>query len=173
MTILSVPARRSWTVADLDELPRELRRSEVHDGILVFKQPLTGWHTHVQYRLLQVLERAGRYADFEVGVLNGPRDTRIADVAVFHGEPREEDLELAHFPPERIHAAVEVVSPRSKAKDGDPQWYADRGIPEYWHVERVKEDVYDALITVHRLSGDRYVEYRRTTLSELLRNGYR
>jgi Uma2 family endonuclease len=171
MTILSLPSRESWTVDDLDDLPRELR-CEVHDGILVFKQPVTGWHTRVQYRLMSVLLAAGRYATFEVGVINGPRDTRIADVAVFHGDMRDEDLELAYFPPERIFAVVEVVSPSSRTKDGDPRWYADRGIQEYWLVERVPEDAYDALVTMHELTSDGYVEFRRTTLGELMRNGY-
>jgi Uma2 family endonuclease len=175
MTILAM--RETWTVDDLDDLPRGLR-CELHDGILEFRQPLTGWHRHVQYRLLALLEDAEVYADFEVGVSNGPRDTRIADVAIFHGTQHDEDAALAHYPPERLHTVVEVVSPRSKKKDGDPQWYADRGIPECWVVERIADETWDALITMSELvvaegSGSAgYRETGRTTLKELRKSGY-
>lgn len=153
MTISSIPVRTRWTVEDLDDLPRELR-CELHDGVLEFRQPLKGWHRYVQYKLLSEFEETGVYADFEVGVINTPGDTRIADVAMFRGPRRDEDLELAHYPPERIRVVIEVVSASSAKKDRDPQWYADRGIEEYWLVGRVDDDAYDALITTHRLAVD-------------------
>jgi Uma2 family endonuclease len=168
-------SREYWTVDDLDALPRG-PRYELHDGILEFKQPLTGWHRHVQYKLLGVLLDTGLYADFEVGMINAPGDTRVADVAVLHGRPRDQDAALAHYPPERFRVVVEVLSRGSAKKDRDPQWYADRRIPEYWLVEPVGDDVWDALVTMHELvvDADRpgYRETGRTTLNELVTKGY-
>jgi Uma2 family endonuclease len=178
MVTLHLPIRESWTVDDLEELPRELRY-ELHDGELLIMSPLTGWHRHVQRKLVSLLEDAGLYADLEVGVINAPGDTRVADVAIFHGSQLAEDADLAHYPPERIHTVVEVVSPRSRRKDGDPQWYADRRIQEYWVAERIAGDTWNALITMSELavtegSGSAgYLVTGRTTLEDLLETGYR
>jgi Uma2 family endonuclease len=178
MVTLHLPVRESWTVDDLEGLPRELRY-ELHDGELLIMSPLNGWHRHVQRKLVNLLEDAGRYADLEVGVINAPGDTRVADIAVFHGVQRDEDADLAHYPPDRIHTVVEVVSPRSRKKDGDPQWYADRRIQEYWVAERIAGDTWNALITMSELvvtesSGTAgYLETGRTTLAALLKDGYR
>jgi Uma2 family endonuclease len=147
---LHLPTVESWTVGDLAELPRELRY-ELHNGNLLIISPLTGWHRHVRRKLVDLFERAGKYADFEVSIINGPGDTRVADVAIFYGTQQDKDADLAHYPPDRISTVVEVVSPRSKAKDGDPQWYAERGIPACWLAERVRDDVWNAMITMFEL----------------------
>ncbi len=99
-------------------------------------------------------------------------------MAIFHGARRDEDADRAHYPPERIRTVVEVVSPSSRKKDGDPRWYAERGIPEYWVAERIEGDTWNALITMSELVGTegagpaRYRETSRTTLKELLNGGY-
>jgi Uma2 family endonuclease len=178
MVTLHLPIRESWTVDDLEGLPRELRY-ELHDGALLIMSPLTGWLRHVRRKLVNLLEAAGLHADLEVGVINAPGDTRVADIAIFRGAQREEDADLAHYPADRIHTVVEVVSPRSRKKDGDPQWYADRRIREYWVAQRIAGDTWNALITMSELvvtegSGVAgYLETGRTTLADLLEGGYR
>ncbi len=158
------------TVDDLEKLPDYGFRYELHEGNLVIMSPATAWHFQVIMRLVAALSRAGRHVSGEVGIRFGLRDSRTADVAVFH-KPFDDDV--AFFPPSDIAIAVEVVSPSSQEMDRvtKPRHYAQAGIPEYWRVERA-DSRDDATIHQHELvrtadGGLAYAQTRITTLVEL------
>ena len=79
MITIHLPAVDSWTIDDLGDLPSHLRY-ELHHGRLEIMSPAVSWHQRVERRICNALERAGRTADTEVGVLNTRGDTRVADV---------------------------------------------------------------------------------------------
>ncbi len=88
MTTLHLPdvVEDGFTLDDLEGLPSKLRY-EIHDGRLVIMSPARLWHQRVARRIANLLEKAGRFADTEVGVRRSNRDTRVADVGVFHEAP--------------------------------------------------------------------------------------
>ena len=121
-----------------------------------------------------VFRRAGRHAYTQVGVRRSSRDFRVAEIGVFSDEPA--DIGASIHDPEVIALVVEVWSESSDDKDWNSQWYADRGIPEYWLAEPVAGDKFGALITRYELartaSGQaRYVEIDTVTLAKLERDG--
>jgi Uma2 family endonuclease len=167
------PIADEWTIDDLERLPRGTR-AEVHNGNLFVMSPARLWHQYVERKLCNLLERAGRFAFTQVGVLHTPKDTRVAEIGVFHDEPS--DLSEAWHPASSLGLVVEVWSPSSDKKDRNPSWYAERDIPEYWLAEPIEGDKYGALVTMYELartpSGTtHYVERRRVTLAELERDG--
>jgi Uma2 family endonuclease len=165
---IHLPAVEMWTVDNLGDLPSHLRY-ELHNGRLEIMSPAVTWHQRVERRICNMLERTGRWADTQVGVLNTPSDTRVADVGVFASEP---DPRAAWHPAGNLTLVVEVWSPSSDDKDRNPQWYADRGIAEYWLAEPIEGDTWGALITQYQLARTpagtaAYVETGRTTLAAL------
>jgi hypothetical protein len=68
-----------------------------------------------------------------------------------------------------------VWSPSSDAKDRNPQWYAERGIPAYWLAEPIEGQKWAALITRYKFARNTpsgtaaYIEVGKTTLDELKR----
>lgn len=167
------PIANEWTITDLEELPRGIR-AEVHNGNLYVMSPARLWHQYVERKLCNLLERAGRFAFTQVGVLRTAKDTRVAEIGVFHEEPG--DLNQSWHPASGLALVVEVWSPSSDAKDRNPSWYAERGIPQYWLAEPIEGDKYGAMVTMyelaHTMSGaTEYVERRRVTLAELEHGG--
>jgi Uma2 family endonuclease len=75
----------------------------------------------------------------------------VPDVGVFLAEPDAWDT--AYHDPAQLELVVEVWSRSSDEKDRyDMQWYADRGIAEYWLVTPIEGDKRDAMITRFRLT---------------------
>ena len=96
-----------------------------------------------------------------MGVLNGD----ITEVA-----------EDANLPGAAFRLVAEIVSENSMNGEyaEKAQWYAERGIPEYWIVDRRTPDRArdDALVHLHRLAlsgaaAPAYVRERTARLSEL------
>jgi len=174
VTTLHLPDVESdWTLADTDNLPPE-RRYEVHNGSLVIMSPARIWHQRIARRIANLLEAAGRIAETEVGVRRTAHDGRVADVAAFREEPADSN-ETWH-PADALDLVIEVWSPSSDAKDRNPQWYAELGIPAYWLAEPIEGQKWAALITQYELartpSGTTaYIEIGKTTLDELMRTG--
>lgn len=170
MTILNLPAVEIWTVEDLEGLPSELRY-EIRNGKLVIMSPVRLWHEHVAAEIRGVLRRAGRHAFTNVGIKRTSSDTRVSDVAVFRDEP-DDPLESWHEAGE-IALVVEVWSPSSDDKDrNEMDWYARRGIPEYWLAEPMDGDKWGAYVTRFTLaratSGEAtYMRLEATTLTAL------
>lgn len=159
------------TVDDLERLPHNGLRYELHGGNLVVTTPAVMWHSRTGFRLANYFLGQGRAAYQEVGLKLGTRSSRTLDVAVFVND--EVDEGRAYFAPDEIAIAVEIVSPSSEDDDREdkPRRYAEAGIPEYWRVERA-DDRKDAVIFTHKLacteSGKAaYVETGVTLLSEL------
>ncbi|MCP2321682.1 Uma2 family endonuclease [Hamadaea flava] len=169
LTLDLTPAE--WTVEDIEKLPHDGNRYELHEGSLVIMSPAILWHNHVASRLTWLFERADRLAFSEVGIKFGDRSTRIADVAVFASQP---DMRRAHHPPAAIAIAVEIVSPESEERDvgSKPAKYAAAGIPEYWLVRfPVDDNVRDADITRFTLNDGRYLQVAEYRLSDLEKTG--
>ncbi|MEV6965382.1 Uma2 family endonuclease [Hamadaea sp. NPDC051192] len=169
LTLDLTPAE--WTVEDIEKLPHDGNRYELHEGSLVIMSPAILWHNRVAYRIAALFDRADRLAAHEVGIRFGDRSTRIADVAVFSGQP---DMRRAHHPPAAIAIAVEIVSPESEERDvgSKPAKYAAAGIPEYWLVRfPADDDVKDADITRFTLDDGRYLQVAQYRLSDLEKTG--
>lgn len=170
MSITIEPPAGPWTVADLDRLPDAGFRFEIHEGNLFMMSPVTLWHSETAERVARALRARGLVAYLEVGVKRSDRSTRVADVAVFHGQPT--DLDKAFWQPEELALVVEVVSVDSAEEDRvhKPRWYAQVGIPEYWRVE--KGDLGEAVICEYKLAhsadGDAaYIDAGVTSLANL------
>ena len=154
------------TLGQLELFPEEVR-CELHQGMLYVMTPPIRWHSRISRCIADVFERAGMTAHQRVRVMFSDNDMREPDVAVFKQRP---GLERAFFPPQDFLMLVEVVSKSSEIMDRivKPLHYANAGIPEYWRVERVLENIDDALIHQHKLSVDgAYVETGVVRLSEL------
>jgi Uma2 family endonuclease len=167
------PIADEWTIADLEELPRGVR-AEVHNGNLLIMSPARVWHQRIARRIANLLEADGRQADTEIGIYRTARDGRVADVAVFRSELT--DPTTTWHSADSVALVLEVWSQSSDEKDRFPHWYAALGIPEYWLAEPINGDKWGALITMYELattfSGNvEYVERRRATLDELMRDG--
>lgn len=134
MITLTIPDTvGGFTVDDLRELPEKLRW-ELHNGRLVIMPPARLWHREMPARIRNLLQAADRFAATEVGVINTPGDARVPDVAAVNTEP--EDWDITWHSPSTISLVVEIWSPGSDAKDRNSAWYAERGIPGYWDLER-------------------------------------
>jgi Uma2 family endonuclease len=164
------PASELWTIDDLEGLP-PLVRCEIHNGRLVIMSPVRVWHQNVARAIANAFEKAGRFASTDVTLRRISSDTRIPDVAVFKSPP---DLRDAVHSPDTIALVVEVWSPSSDTKDHTQmQWYAERGVAEYWLAEPVGDgSTLDATITKFTLAANAddeplYVRAGVTTLAEL------
>jgi Uma2 family endonuclease len=164
----------AWTVEDIENLPHDGNRYELHEGSLVIMSPAILWHSRTARRLANLFAASGRYAEAEVGIRFGDHSTRVADVGVFVEAP---DENVAHYRPDMIAIAVEIVSPESKERDvgSKPAKYASAGIPQYWRVERPDDDPSDALVHAYRLEDSRegpvYVAQRTYRLSVVEKSG--
>lgn len=121
-----------WTVADIERLPDAGLHVEIHEGKLVMRSPARQWHSEAIRHLSTALERREHIVGIEVGVRGADNDLRVADVAVFDGEPQHR-LSRSYFSPDELSLVVEVVSAFSMEDDRviKPMWYAAHGIPEY------------------------------------------
>lgn len=171
MTVMTwtLPAVDGLTVDDIEDMPENLR-VELHNGDLVVKLPGTLWHEKVAEAIVVWFASQHRFAATNPGIKRTARDTRIPDVGVFFTEPTEWDT--AYHEPSELEVVVEVWSRSSDEKDHhEMQWYADRGIPEYWLVTPIEGKKRDALITRFKLAViDGRPAYRHestTTLTQL------
>jgi Uma2 family endonuclease len=152
MTVMTwtLPAVDGLTVDDIEDMPENLR-VELHNGDLVVKLPGTLWHEKVAEAIVVWFASQHRFAATNPGVKRTARDTRIPDVGVFLTEPAEWDT--AYHDPSEPEIVVEVWSRSSDEKDHyEMQWYADRGIPEYWLVTPIEGKKRDAQVTRFRLA---------------------
>ena len=130
---------RTWTLADLAELPDDGMRYELVDGNLVVTPPTqrhTGW-AHGLATQLRTHAPAGWQVVTELPLPLGD-DLRIPDVVV-HRWPLREPAADASNPlgPRDVGLLVEVVSPRTRKTDRflKPGEYAAEGVPLFWRLE--------------------------------------
>jgi Uma2 family endonuclease len=138
------PPPGGWTydqVKDLD-LPFDW---ELVDGVIVVRGMTPEWHDMVKGELFHELRslRQERYRiRVERCVMVNANTVIKPDVVVFDG--RDLDLfTLECVPAQRVKLVVEVVSPGSRVKDRatTPALMATAGVPNYWRVERDKDNL--------------------------------
>lgn len=171
MDDLRFPRIETLDVDDLNALPGEYRY-ELHEGNLVIMTPSTFWHKAMARRLLLMLYAAGLEVFQDTGVLSGrPRDCRLPDLGVVADLPP--DLaDYSNLPGSAYQLVIEIVSENSVNGEYTEKaaWYAERGIPEYWIVERAPDRVHDdATVLILTLSDEKpeYERQRTVRLSEL------
>lgn len=145
-------------LAGLPDLPRDGRRYEVVDGLLVVSPPPGHRHQLVSNRLqrqLQAQARDGWEVLLEFALPLGT-DGRLPDLAAVR-VPRVPPAAGGPYPygPEHFGLVVEVVSPSSRKTDRftKPGEYAEAGLPLFWRVETDPE----VLVLAYRLEGESYL----------------
>jgi Uma2 family endonuclease len=166
MTAVDLPAR-PLTLDDVTRLAEthEWHRFELTEGNLVVMPPGTWRHQEISV-LLSVWFLNHGYRG-RVNVAPGVRTAtdnlngRIPDVVVTHGPVPDDMVWLA---PELVALAVEIVSKSSERTDRRVKAaeYAEVGIGRFWRVEA------DDTVVQFKLDGQRYVEYGRVALDDLL-----
>lgn len=171
MPSLNLPPIESLDVEDLLTLP-EGYRYELHEGNLVIMTPSTYWHKDVAGRIYLLLHSAGLRVFQDPGVLGDrPRDNRLPDLGVVKTLPRGK-TKYSNLPGSAFSLVVEVVSENSLNGEYTDKmdWYAKRGIPEYWIVDQTPDgDEDDAHVRMLRLTPGKstYAWERSLLLSEL------
>lgn len=134
---IRMPRGRSWTWADLQEIPDDGHRYEIVDGSLHVSPSPSRPHQVAAGRVRDLLLAAAP-ADVEVvetvdietenDVLEPDVVVLPADVAYTTG---------GALKPTQVLLAVEVVSPSSRRMDRmvKPSILAEAGVPAYWRVE--------------------------------------
>jgi Uma2 family endonuclease len=173
MTGLNLPPIEDLDVDDLASLPKEYRY-ELHDGSLVVMTPSTYWHKVMARRLLLLLAAAGLEVLQDTGIRGDrPRDSRLPDLGVIDSLPPDV-ADYSNLPGSAFRTVIEIVSENTPNGEytAKAHWYAERGIPEYWIVDRTEDRSHDdAVVHLHRLTltGDApaYARDRTVRLSEL------
>lgn len=153
MTGLNLPPIEDLDVDDLLALP-EGYRYELHEGNLVIMTPSTFWHKQMARRIFLMLHAAGLEVFHDPGVLGDrPRDNRLPDLGVVDGLPPGTEA-YSNLPGSAYRLVVEVVSRNSLNGEYTDKmdWYARRGIPEYWVVDQAPEPSDDdAIVQIFRI----------------------
>ena len=173
MTGFSLPPIEDLDVDDLASLPTGYRY-ELHEGNLVIMTPSTYWHKVMARRLMLMLHAVGLEALQDTGIRGDrPRDSRLPDVGVVTDLPADV-ADYSNLPGSAFRLVIEIVSENSANGEyaEKARWYAERGIPEYWIVDRTPERSHDdALVHLHRLTlaggVPAYARERTVRLSEL------
>jgi Uma2 family endonuclease len=173
MPSINLPPIEDLDVDDLASLP-EGYRYELHNGSLVIMTPSTYWHKRMARRLMFMLDAVGLEALQDTGIRGDrPRDSRLPDLGVAKDLPADV-ADYSNLPGSAFQLVIEIVSENSANGEytEKARWYAERGIPEYWIVDRTPERSHDdALVQLHRLtlsgSAPAYVRERTLRLSEL------
>jgi Uma2 family endonuclease len=145
---LEVPVD-GWTV---DDLPEDVRRCELVDGVLLVTPAPAFRHQRATLGLLRVLlPHLPSHLDvvLEPGLHFDARNYRQPDMVVYDRRAIARD----RLEPRDVHLAVEVMSPSSVSTDRitKPAQYAAAGIPHLWRLE-----LDPLLLVVHRLGDDAY-----------------
>jgi Uma2 family endonuclease len=153
MTGFNLPPVGDLDVEDLLTLPKGYRY-ELREGNLVIMTPATFWHREIAHRIMLMLRATGVRAYLDPGVLGDrPRDCRLPDVGVVTELPPD-TKSYSNLPGSAYSLVVEVVSPNSLNGEFTDKldWYAQRGIPQYWIVDQAPDrSDDDALVIIHRL----------------------
>ena len=173
MPSINLPPIEDLDVDDLASLPKEYRY-ELHNGSLVIMTPSTYWHKVMARRLMFLLAAAGLEVLQDTGIRGDrPRDSRLPDLGVVDSLPPDV-ADYSTLPGSAFRMVIEIVSESSPNGEyaEKARWYAERGIPEYWIVDRTPERSHDdAIVHLHRLTlagaGPVYVRERSLRLSEL------
>jgi Uma2 family endonuclease len=168
---LHLPPIETLDVDDLASLPKGYRY-ELHEGNLVVMTPSTYWHKVMARRLLFMLYEVGLEVLPDTGIRGDlPRDSRLPDLGVLKDLPPDV-ADYSNLSGSAFQLVIEIVSENSINGEytDKAQWYAERGIGEYWIVERTPDRVHDdAIVHLMTLSDEKpeYERQRSVRLSEL------
>jgi Uma2 family endonuclease len=178
LTAFNWPPIEDLDVEDLLTLP-EGYRYELREGNLVIMTSSTFWHKAMAGRLYLLLHGAGLNVFQDPGVLGDrPRDNRLPDLGVVDVVPPGMAT-YSNLPGSAYDLVVEIVSENSLNGEYTDKmdWYARRGIPEYWIVDQTPDRAdSDALVRIHRLKqAERRYQYvcERTLRLSNLEEEYR
>lgn len=169
MKTLSLPeVAIGLTVADLERLPKvdgfdyEIDRGRLR---IMAAAALRHWHTEMQVAIRSWFREQGQIAFLESGVLLDGATTRTPDVGVLWKPP---ESDAAYHPARDYAVVVEVTSPESEDEDRlvKPRLYAAAGIPQFWLVEPVPDDGWDASIGMYKVEPTGYALHRTVRWSE-------
>ncbi len=165
MTAMTAHAEATWplpgrpmTRADLDELPKDGRRYELIDGVLVVSPSPSWLHQRAAFRLAKLLD-AERAEDVEV--FTAPLDVDVSDdtlmqpdILVVRSDRLGDGGRLTGLP----ELAVEVLSPSTRRFDLvlKRSRYEAAGCPSYWVIDPEAPS-----IVAWELVDGRYVEAGR------------
>jgi Uma2 family endonuclease len=154
MNDFRLPPIEALDVDDLASLPKEYRY-ELHEGNLVIMTPSSFWHKVMARRLLLMLYTAGMEVLQDTGIKGDrPRDSRLPDLGVVDDLPP--DLaDYSNLPGSAYRLVIEIVSENSANGEytDKSRWYAERGIEEYWIVDRTLDRRHDdAVVHLYRLA---------------------
>jgi Uma2 family endonuclease len=171
MPAIYLPPIEGLDVEDLLTLP-DGYRYELHGGNLVIMTPSTYWHKVMARRILLLLLGAGLEVLQDTGIKGDrPRDCRLPDLGVVNELPPGL-ASYSNLPGSAFSLIVEIVSENSLNGEYTDKmdWYARRGIPEYWIVEQTPDHADDdALVQLYRLADTKaaYELVRSVRLAEL------
>ena len=141
--------------ADLERMPDDGRRYEIHGGeLVVLPSPLPRHQLIVRILDDYIARRGGLVLTAPLDIVLDEFDVVQPDVLFFRAERRrlvQPDAVTRHAP----DIVVEVLSPSSTSTDrGRKRWlFARYGVPEYWIVDPVARQ-----IEVHALEEGAYRE---------------
>ena len=145
--------------ADLERMPDDGRRYEIHGGELVVVPSPLPRHQLAALAIVRILDdyiarHGGLVLTAPLDIVLDEFDVVQPDVLFFRAERRHlvrSDAVTRHAP----DIVVEVLSPSSTSTDrGRKRWlFARYGVPEYWIVDPVARR-----IEVHALEGGAYRE---------------
>ncbi|RZS41074.1 Uma2 family endonuclease [Herbihabitans rhizosphaerae] len=132
---------RPWTFDEVMALPEDGFRYELIDGDLIVNPPPAPSHQLLGHELHYILRDGIQRARSALRILEGvgikmPQgNLLIPDLVIVPTSASRTSAAALH--PGDIQLAVEVVSPRSRAKDRGtkPYMYAEAGIPHFWRIE--------------------------------------
>ena len=130
---------RAWTRADLDRLPDDGNRYEVLDGELLVTPAPSAVHQQIVAWLSERItpfvaeHRIGRVHQARSVMVDGPKRQVEPDLMVLPRE-RFDSWDAAPIP----ILVVEVLSRSTRRTDldGKRRFYMERGVAEYWAVDR-------------------------------------
>lgn len=173
--------RGPLTPADLLEIDLGDVTFEIENGALVLMSPPTIWHDATGNHIRRLLQPRHAHVGADLDLILGD-NVRRPDVLGLSVSLRE--LLLAKITrPEvaMVELVVEIIShDRNPSRDRisvgrdreiKSREYAGAGIPEYWIVDEVPEDLLDASVEMYRLKDGAYGLIRTVLLSELLAEG--
>ena len=132
-----VPCPNEWTSSDLDRLPEDGVRREIHDGVLHVTPSPSPAHQTLAMLLGTALIRScppHLFVSQAVDVELGPKRVFVPDLVVTTLEAARTKRKFAAAD---LVLAAEIVSPSTRKMDSltKPMFYGKAGVPFYWLVD--------------------------------------
>ncbi|MCU0627687.1 MAG: Uma2 family endonuclease [Gemmatimonadaceae bacterium] len=130
-----------WTRAHRDAIPDERSRWEIIDGVLCMTPAPATPHQRIVLQLSVLLHAAIEARALPLDVMPAPVDVWGSDEDVVQPDllvcRRDDAADPGHVDVGRVLLAIEITSPRSRARDlrRKSDWYRRHGVPAYWVID--------------------------------------